>query len=262
MTRLRIVGKRTKDGVELEPAREEERLAGSGAPYATGLVAVALDARGRLLKELPIKSVNDSEEAAFELLLPVSPDVQAIQIRDRHEVVAELKRPNGVPSLTNFGLDDGAPILHWTYGHTKLARPALQLELIDDTATYAFSVDSCAEDYRIPTQRLPARRDLRIRLVASDGWNKAVSPSEPLATTDSTLILRRVTANRWFAETNLSGRFRWTLDGETLMRSSQEPIDGRIVDLDTSARGILEVRALDAGSAIADTRVLGEATDG
>jgi hypothetical protein len=259
--RLRLLGERTPDGVELAPAREEERLAGPGAPYATGLVAVTLDANGRVLNELAIHAVREGKNASFELLLPVSPDVQSVEVREHGQVLSELRRPGGRPSISAFGVDTGAPVLHWTYQHTKLARPELQIELIDDTATQAFSVDSCAVDYRIPAHRLPSGRELRVRLVASDGWNKAVSPEEAIAPPEFTLILRRVTANTWFADTNLSGRFEWTLDGQPLTGSGAAPIDGRVIELDATARGVLAVRSLEQGGGISDARVLEGAAD-
>jgi hypothetical protein len=261
-TRLRLLGKLREDGgVELEAAREEPaRVAGPGAPYDTGLVAVALDADARPLQRLAIKTVRRSEDAGFVLLFPVSPDVQAIQIRDERGLVAMLRRTAGVPELGELAVDAEAPRLHWTYTHSKVAKPVLQFEVVAEAATFAFSADACAREYLFPTHRLPSGRSLEVRLVASDGWNQAVSSTVAIESFGPTLILRRVTGGQWYADTELVGPFEWTLDGRKLTALE---VEGRVARVDNAARGLLQVACRDAAHAlVADSRVLGDAADG
>jgi hypothetical protein len=271
MPRLRVLGALDpgSGGVVLKTAREEERAAGAGASADLGLVAVALDGRGRELQRLPVKAVRQSDDASFELLFPVSPDVEAIQLRSAptdacrgaraRPPLAEIRRPSGQPGLSNFGLDASAtPVLHWSYTHTNVARAVLQFELVDGPATLAFAGDPCRSHMEVPTQHLPPGRPLAVQLVATDGWNAAPSPAVSLAAQDTNLILRRVTGAEWWADSNAAGPFAWTLDGLALQPSDAA---SRTVRVDVAARGLLEVRLLDGETGdvlLADSRALGD----
>jgi hypothetical protein len=281
LPRLRVVGTVDQRGqVTLEPAREETRAAGPGAPIASGILAMSFDVDGRALQGAPIQTVRQGDVMGFVQLVPVTPEVDRIQLRRGTTVLAELQRPEGAPSLTGFKFvgDTAVPTLEWKYTHTKNATPALDFELFQVVGgTFAFSVDACFSRVPVPLQRLPvsparATDPLRVRLVATDEWNTASSPPLDLPKVTDNLIIRRVigvvtpnggksptlvrlTGAQWWADTTLPGPFEWTLDGVV-----QPHVDdvGRLIRLDSNARGSLQVVARNSQGeiALADRRDL------
>jgi hypothetical protein len=264
VARLRLVGTFGKDSneVTLQAAREEPRAAGPGATKDSGLDAVLLDVDARPLRRFPVNTVRDAERAGLVQLLPVTPEVERVQLRrrDNDKVVAELQRPAGQPSLTDFSLYQGAegPALQWSYTHTKAASPTLQFELVDGQGTFAFEADSCFDSVYVPKQRLPPDRDLAVQLVATDGWNTAFTPPAKLSRVENNLVIRRVlgvltppsdkggaavrlAGAQWWADTTLPGPFFWTFNGKAQLSVDGDNGHGRIIQLDAGARGRLRV---------------------
>ena len=276
--RLRVVGSFDSDGnVRLEAAREERRAAGPGASKPTGIVVVSLDIDGRPLQRLAVAAERAAEIASFVQLVPVSPEVESVQLRKDGEVVAELRRPDGTPKLSGFGLVAGAatPTLNWKFTHTRAAKPTLQFELVSGQGTFAFTVDPCFDKVAVPVQRLPPNRQLSIQLVATDGWNTAFAPPTELPQVADDLIIRRVIGVQtlddqqagtlfrlpgvqWWAESSLPGPFEWSLNGKSIPPVSDAD-GGRLIQLDPSVRGLLRVAGRDAGGTVAlvDTREIG-----
>jgi hypothetical protein len=255
LRRLRLIGRLFADGqLRLEPPREEIRRVGPGGPHDSGLRAVLLDSDGTELGRAPVRRTTPGHFGAFALLLPVSPEVASVELRGPGGVVLrELRRTLGQPRVALVGFDDDSGSLHWTYAHTRLARPTIEIELVRGGAVPILSVDPCEGTTILPRHRLPDLDGLRVRVVASDGWNAAVSQEVALPAESERILIRRINAGLFWAETNLDGPLQWTLNGRQL---SPRGGDGRLLQLDPEATGVLAVSTRPSAPAVDDSRIL------
>jgi hypothetical protein len=264
-SRLRLVGTFDHNGeVALDPPREETRAAGSGAPFDTGVVAVALDAAGSALGSVPVKTLRDFQPAPFVLLLPVAPEVVAVELRIRDQVLRRIPRQAGPPVL---GVTVADSTLAWTYSHPVSVRPSFELEVTEATDgslfTPALSLDPSVRSIALPLQRFPPSDGggPSFRLVVSDGWNVTIAPVEGPFDGTGPLIARRVKSGVWWADTALDGTLVWALDGVEIGRGgllTLVPPGGRDLVAPTKGVRTLTLTALDdTGAAQAvDTRVV------
>lgn len=191
--RLRVIGVFNPDGsVKLEGMRVEERMAGSGAPCPTDLVACAI-ANQSLRAAHPLSTMTRNRPTALVALLPITDDVDALELRSpRSEMAAFVRdafdfdgprshprrvvRSRGEPELNDVELR--IDTLSWNYHHTRSARSSFTIELgRDDIWSPVLVLGGCDEAAEVPLERIAAAARVdRIRVVASDGWNAAFGP--------------------------------------------------------------------------------------
>jgi hypothetical protein len=218
-SRLRLAGTFDHGGeITLDPPREETRAAGPGAPCKTGVVAVALDAGGNALDSVPVRSLRDFQPSPFVLLLPVAPEVAAVELRIEDQVLARVPRIPGPPVL-DVGAEGGN--VRWTYSHPISARPSFELEVIDGpVGTLAMTLDPGLRSLDLPLYRFAPDRALAFRLVASDGWNAVAQDVPGRFKGTGPLVARRVRSEQWWADPGdqpvpapAGVTLVWTLDG-------------------------------------------------
>jgi hypothetical protein len=239
--RLRLIGRLAGNALELlEPPREELRSAGRGAPEDSGVVAVALDRAGAELSRTKIRGHRSTLPSTFAALIPISPEVDVVELRRGHLVLTRVERATDepTPARLTLGTSDGRATATWTMPTT--ARPiSLTVEISDrsegDDWVPFTTVHGCAEQGTLPLWRSSGAQ--RVRLVACDGW--AAIPSEPEKIPEGVLfgplVIRRVNERTLWAE--LPSSTRGKVDWFTLVRHTR---DGRRLDLTTTTGG--EVR--------------------
>jgi hypothetical protein len=208
--RLRLCGEIRKDGdVDLQPIRLEERAAGQGAPVDSGLVVVGLDEQGHERTSSPLCLTRQGLPAHFACLLPVSPDVAAIDVRPAASTLASRLRKgaafgpwdscdplfhayrfDGQPILEALAIEDGC--LQWSYDHTQGAHADLSVEVsAGGPWSPLLSLRTCRKTVEPPLRRLRQDRH-RVRLVATDGWNTTEAYLESRVTpTGPRVLIRR-----------------------------------------------------------------------
>jgi hypothetical protein len=233
--RLRILGRISRSSeVDIESVQEETRAAGAGAPIASTLTAVALDAAGNERLAQPVMCMRDTRPALLALLLPVSDDVTAVELRDGRRVVERIIRTGGTAAFDDVALakDDR---LRWSYHHTRGARPAVTVALsVSGVSTAVLAVDPCDHAPILPLWRF--RTPEALSLSASDGWNVvSYSIDEPPAS-PGPVVIRRLSDGRFWADIPDGWRPHWTLEGRTLG-------DERTVEVAAGATGTLQLAA-------------------
>jgi hypothetical protein len=103
--RLRVIGSIEPDGVVIsEPVRAERRAAGPGAEHLTDFVAVAIDARGRDVSSRRVRTTHPLRSGTFAVLLPITEDVVAVELRHEPELFAVELRAQ--PRLVSIELSE------------------------------------------------------------------------------------------------------------------------------------------------------------
>jgi hypothetical protein len=241
-SRLRVIGRLAGTALEvLEPPREEERGAGWGAPAETGVIAVALDRAGAELARTPIRAQRTTLPATFAALIPISPEVDLVELRRGPLVLARIARALDEPTAAEVvrleASAEGRVTASWTMPSS--ARPvSLTVEISDrgdgDDWVPFTTLHTCAEQALLPLWRTAGAR--RIRLVACDGWAAiAGSPANlPSGVTFGPVVIRRVNERTLWADVPAgAARVKWF----TLIDSKRA---GRRLDLTTRQDG--EVR--------------------
>ena len=232
--RLRLLGTISSElELELEALAQESRAAGAGAPLESNLVAVTLDAAGRVLTELPLRCFSKARTRQVELLLPVSSEVAAVEIRGEYHVYERLVRTQGAPALGDAALG-GDQALSWSYSHSRGARAELMIALAQgDLVTPAIKLDAREESLPLP----PRFRDAEaVVLQASDGWNVARQVLSQPIHNPNPVVLRRLTDGRFWADVPAGWTVSWKLDGKPLT-------DTRSLWLKAGVAGMLELEA-------------------
>jgi hypothetical protein len=207
-SRLRVIGRLSGTALELlEPPREEERGAGSGAPVETGVVAVALDRAGAELARTPIRAQRTTLPASFAALIPISPEVDLVELRCGPLVLARIERALETPTWADpVRLEtnrEGNVTAVWSVPSS--ARPvSLTVEINDrdqgDDWVPFTTLHSCSERELLPLWRTAGVR--RVRLVACDGW--AAIPGEPASLAEGVtfgpVVIRRVNERTLWAD--------------------------------------------------------------
>jgi hypothetical protein len=249
--KLRLSGSLSADDVMLECARQELRAAGPGAPLDSGLQAVALDRRGGELGVSRIGCLTQARPAQLAALVPVSPEVSAIEIRRGHRPLLRIERTNGGGALESAALDR-EDLLSWTYRHDRNARPDLSLALgFGALATEVQQIDACEAHCQLHLTRY--RKADRLCLFASDGWNEAERPvvddgGKP-ARVDNPypVLIRRLPDGRFFADAPEHWTVHWFVNGaemSTRARLFRAP-GGARGTLRLWARGMDDVALID-----------------
>ena len=154
------------------------RAAGPGAPNDTSVVVVTLDAQGRVLVRAPVRTARKTAPLGFALLVPVAPEVAAVELRLGDEGLARIPRRPGRPELD---IKDGrsAGELSWSYRHPMSAAPSFELEIAAASAaqrpmrTPMLCIGACERSLDVPLQRLQNDRSVELQLTVTDGWNVA-----------------------------------------------------------------------------------------
>jgi hypothetical protein len=259
-SRLRVIGRLSGTMLEvLEPPREEERGAGRGAPVETGVTAVALDRAGAELARTPIRAQRTTLPASFAALIPISPEVELVELRRGAQVLTRIER-----SLDQFTAAEvvrleasveGRVTATWTL--PRSARPvSLTVEISargegDDWVPFT-TLHTCAEQELLPLWRIAGAR--RIRLVACDGWAAiAGAPASlPSGVTFGPLVIRRVNERTLWADAPTSVA---DVDWFTLIRHHEA---GRRLDLTTKQDGEVRLSAMIGNElALSDSLELG-----
>jgi hypothetical protein len=213
--RLRILGVVHLKHVEISSVREEARGAGPGAPVKTKITAVALGRTGAELAAHPVKVMRQARPTLLGLLVPVSVDVAAIELRCSGRVLVRLERPAHAPILRKVAVD-ATNALTWSYRHPDGGRPQVSVALRNsEITTTVLIADECAPSEILPLWRFRAPAQLVV--AASDGWNaveEAVQPPTPAA---GPALIRRLSDGRFWADVPERWQVAWLLeDGEPL----------------------------------------------
>jgi hypothetical protein len=249
--RLAILGEIDDDEVSIEDVRADDRGEGPGAPVATRLVAVTVDTRGRELDRIPIRVLTASRPALVAALVPISSAVGAVELRDDQGVVRKvIRRARGELTLSVEPGTQATPRteLHWTWSHSQNARPRVSLLLRrGGLETPVFSIDPCLTRAELPLWRFAFADGLS--LYATDGWNLAEQPigTEPLAN-DATVVLRRLTDGRFFADIPDEWKVTWLLNGTPRTENT------RTLALASGDKGVLEIVARHGPTVVRDSR--------
>src|SRR5262249_33045948 len=128
----------------------------------------------------------------------------------------------------------------------------------------AMVLGSCARSLELPLHRFQGE-ELRVRMVATDGWNTDASTVELRSAGPGALIARRVNSTEWWADTNLGGTFRVALDGKDIGEGRVLAIDPSTVLRNVVAPAktvrVLTVTEKNGSGQVADSRPIG-GTDG
>jgi hypothetical protein len=235
MARLRVLGVIHAGHVEIGSVREEQRGAGPGAPQKTAITAVALDRTGGELVSHQVKAMRQTRPTLLGLLLPVSRDVVAIELRCLGRTLARLERPAHRPThrpiFTNVSVDAKNTLI-WNYQDRDGAgRPEVSVALRNrEITTTVFVADRCAPSEILPLWRFQPPAQLVVS--ASDGWNTTAEQSvDPPKKAAGPALIRRLSDGRFWADVPERWRVAWSLDdGRTLSHA-------RVLDAPRLRRG-------------------------
>lgn len=255
---LAIHGTIEADTAIVDELRVDERTAGPGAPLDTKFSVVTLDAEGRELSCRCARVLSSTRQARLDMLVPISGEVASIELRrstsrdlratGRSLVV--LRRTRGALTLAVKPADPEAPHdrIQWGWKHTTNARPRARLVLRrSDLQTPVLDLDPCRCTVRLPLWRFQSADGLGIH--ATDGWNSADAPIEGGAfTNELTVVLRRLSDGRFWADVSPGSTFTWLLNGEE--RAENEPT----LRLAPGDAGLLAIEARRGDVVLRDTR--------
>ena len=265
MIRLRVSGALLEhDELQIYSSRIEttERFAGAGAPIDSGFVAVAIDAAGRALHRQPIKLLSRSRPARFGLLVPITPEVDAVVIRQGAQDLVTIRRTDHAPVLfrpPRSGEDRRHPpdlrdnVVHWRYSHPRGVRSQAIVEVSRDGIWTPFAkLDACRDEQALPLQRL--QQIERMRVVASDGWNVSEETLSGASVNGRPpIIARRINASQWWADVARGWTVAWHLPGKAARHN-------RLLDVPAGMKGTVRLEATDpaTGESHTDARSLTE----
>jgi hypothetical protein len=259
-SRLRVIGRLSSTALEvLEPPREEERGSGRGAPMETGVIAVALDRAGTELARTPIRTQRTSLPATFAALIPISPEVDLVELRRGPLVLARVERGLDKPTAAQVeGLEANAEgLVTAIWKIPRSARPlSLTVEISDrregdDWVPFA-TLHACAERQILPLWRTAHAR--RIRLVACDGWTATAGTAAnlPPEVAFGPVVIRRVNERTLWADVPRGADVKWfkqTLPLKAGPRLELTPKqDGEVLLSATLAEGSLPDDSIDLGA--------------
>jgi hypothetical protein len=243
--RLRLLGTFDENTVQLDSVQEELRGAGPGAPVKSGLTVATLDRRGRELLVQSVTCLRRGKPAQLAALVPVSPEVSAVEVRRENQRLARIDRTRGNGKLREVALT--APVLaahqalRWRFSHTQNARPDLSLALgWGRLSTEVLHIDACDREATLRLTRY--RHAQKLQLLASDGWNLAEhevagDDGRPVAIENPTPVqIRKLSDGRYFADVPAEWDVAWSLDGRALFTTT-------VVTLPEGARGTLQLEA-------------------
>ncbi|MFT3696818.1 MAG: hypothetical protein QM831_26995 [Kofleriaceae bacterium] len=206
--RMAIQGELAARSIAITDVRVDLRGEGPGAPVETKLQAVALDRRGDELARTPIRVLSPNRPAAISALVPISPAVASIELRDDIRTYETIRRIGGSVVLSDISAHGGELTWHWD--HTGNARPAVSLTLgPPELATPVLALDPCFAQTDLPLGRYATGP---IAIYATDGWNSA----EAAVTTHENatpVVVRKFGAGRFFADVPAESSIEWRLDG-------------------------------------------------
>jgi len=245
--RLRLLGLVHAGRIEIDSAREETRGAGPGAPFKTRMTAVALDRTGAELALHPVKVMRQTRPTLLGLLVPVSSEVVAVELRHAGRCLARLERPPHVPVLSKVAVD-AHNALTWSYRHPDGSLPQVSVALSNrEITTTVLVADECARSEVLPLWRF--QPPARLVVSASDGWN-AVEQSVPAPDgTPGPVLIRRLSDGRFWADVPDRWRVGWSLDDGRALG------DGRLVtapSLRRPSRLVLRALPPSGGRAVVD----------
>jgi hypothetical protein len=203
--RLRIIGAIDNQTVRLidAPRLDDLRAAGPGAPVPLGLTAVCCDAHGRELGQTPIHGYRSSN-AAFVALVPISDDVARIELRFGDRTAMRIERPSSPPQLgpVESQIDAGRMSIRWRLAAGSALEAVLEAAEVESSDWVPITaLRACRESNLAPTWRIPP--NVVLRVVATDGWNVAVSP-EPIFVPENVqsgpFVIRRASDRLLWAE--------------------------------------------------------------
>ena len=132
-TRLRVIGRVTDTQLDLlEPPREEERAAGPGAPEDTGVIAVTVDRSGNELGRVRIRGHHATRPMSFAALIPISPEVERVEFRRGHLVMARAERALELPGRPSLELSATGGRVTASWAVPAAARPIVMTVEVSD----------------------------------------------------------------------------------------------------------------------------------
>lgn len=247
--RLRLIA--TLEGTELtllEPPRYERRAAGRAAPVDTGAVAVCLDSEDHELGRVRLRAHRDAGPIAVAALIPVTPEVAAVEVRREQRVVARLERSRLPPQPSKVDLEANSGIVTARWSSPRSDGPvALTVEVSDDQSEAwvpLSKVSACGTAETVPLWRLSSA--LRLRLVACDGWHAVASKEVqvPANTLFGPVAIRRLDERTLWAELPAGATPVWRTELDHSER-------GRLLSVETGA-GVVELSATRGDIALTD----------
>lgn len=237
--------------LRLDAARVESRATGPGAAHPTGLTASALDRAGRELVVRPIAAVRAGLPVEFACLLPISPEIVAVELRAGALVLLRLDRPPGAPELSALVLDGST--VGWSYRHSQGLAPQVTIEVAQgDGWCPVARAPTCDRRVTLPLGRL--RRNgaaPALRVAATDGWSASELPATQLPAVPARYVVARAAASgQFWADTNDGGTAAWFFAGQR--------VEGPVFQSRAGARGLLTLAVTDdAGNTFTDSRSIG-----
>jgi len=190
------------------------------------------------------------------LLLPISEDVTAVQIRQGRDLLRHIARTAGRPPELETAALTEDDRLRWSYHHPDGVRPSVTLALsANGVTTHVLPVSSCEREIVLPLWRFPSPEALK--LSASDGWQLVESALAPLRASPGPVSIRSLGAGRYWADIPEGWSPRWYLGDHELGQErtlALAPVAVAVAD------GVLSLEATspDRAVRVADHRALAE----
>jgi hypothetical protein len=227
----------------LRGIREEIRVVPRRPPGAGDIQVSLMDAGGATRGRLTLPTPGPA--GAIRLLLPLGPDVAALEFGRRQRVLASARQP--APGTGERVDTSSLPTLAWHAEHPEGIRPVPHVEVSADAPagiarpaiwTPLVTLDPCRGQGPLPLRRLQRASTARVAL--SDGWNAPI-PADPfpVAAAKTWVVARRLRDGRWWAETNaVEATFRWVFGDRPVGTTP-------IVTLPAQRAGLLRVDVID-----------------
>ena len=189
----------------------------------------------------------------FTLLLALSPEVAAVELRSGTTVLKRLVRQDKPPVIRAAAVSEEGT-LTWSFSRVVSGPVHVGVEFLSAGvwAPLLLDVDSCSGEAPLPFHRI--RRAERLRLFVSDGWRAAVRELEvPEGAGFGPLVIRRVSDHEFWADGADGLTFAWS-------RTAGGHADGRHFTVSSAAfAGPLTLHATASdGKEIIDRRRFGE----
>jgi hypothetical protein len=159
--------------------------------------------------------MRQTRPTLLALLLPVSSEVVAVELRGPGRTLARVERPAHAPKLSQVSVD-AKNVLSWSYTHPDGGRPEVSVALRDrEITTTVLVADECARAEILPLWRF--RLPAQLVVSASDGWNAAEQPVDSPREAPGPALIRRLSDGRFWADVPERWRVAWSLgDGQKL----------------------------------------------